>query len=70
MVSHKATDCKETTMPDLNDASQVTPPEDSKAKLEKTEEASRKLDSPTRTNDSTIDPEKPLKDILEGYHGG
>jgi hypothetical protein len=61
---------KETNMPDLNDASQVTPPEESKAKLEKTEEASRKLDSPTRTNDSTIDPEKPLDDILEGYHGG
>jgi hypothetical protein len=63
-------DQKETTMSDLNDASKVTPPEDSKAKLEKTEEASRKLDSPTRTNDSTIDPDKPLKDILEGYHGG
>jgi hypothetical protein len=61
---------KETNMPDLNDASQVTPPEDSKAKLEKTEDASRRLDSPTRTNDSTIAPEKPLNDILEGYHGG
>jgi hypothetical protein len=57
-------------MSDLNDASKVTPPEDSKAKLKKAEEASRKLDSPTRTNDSTIDPDKPLTDILEGYHGG
>jgi hypothetical protein len=61
---------KETQMPGLNDASQVTPPEDSKAKLAEAEEASRKLDSPTRTNDSTIDPDKPLNDILEGYHGG
>ena len=57
-------------MSDLNDASQTTPPEDSKIKLEKAEEESRKLDSPKRTNDSTIDPDKPLTDILEGYHGG
>jgi hypothetical protein len=57
-------------MSDLNDASHVTPPADSKAKLKKTEEESRKLDSPIRTNDSTIDPDKPLTDILEGYHGG
>ena len=57
-------------MPDLNDASKTTPPEDSKAKLEKTEEESRKLDSPKLTNYSTIDPDKPLKVILEGYHGG
>ena len=63
-------DDKETKMSDLNDASKTTPPKDSKLKLEKTEEESRKLDSPTRTNDSTIDPDKPLKDILEGYHGG
>ncbi len=57
-------------MSDLNDASQTTPPKDSKIKLEKAEEESRKLDSPKRTNDSTIDPDKPLTDILEGYHGG
>ena len=57
-------------MSDLNDASQTAPPEDSKIKLEKAEEESRKLDSPKRTNDSTIDPDKPLTDILEGYHGG
>ena len=57
-------------MSDLNDASKTTPPEDVKARLKKNEEESRQLDSPTRTNDSTIDPDKPLKDILEGYHGG
>lgn len=57
-------------MSDLNDASKTTPPEDVKAKLKKSEEESRKLDSPTRTNDSTIDPERPLEDILKGYHGG
>jgi hypothetical protein len=57
------------TMSDLNNA-EPTPPEDVKAKLEKAEEQSRALDSPQRTNDSTIDPEKPSRDILEGYHGG
>ena len=57
-------------MSDLNDASSTTPPADVKAKLEKNEKESRKLDSPARTNDSTIDPDKPLKDILEGFHGG
>lgn len=57
-------------MSDLNDASSPTPPDDVKAKLEKSEEESRKLDSPQRTNDSTIDPEKPVEDILKGFHGG
>jgi hypothetical protein len=57
-------------LPDLNDASHTTPPKESQAKLDKNEEESRKLDSPARTNDSTIDPDKPLNDILEGYHGG
>ncbi len=57
-------------MSDLNDASKTTPPDDVKAKIAKVEEASRELDSPARTNDSTIDPDKPVKDILEGYHGG
>lgn len=56
-------------MSDLNNA-QPTPPEDVKAKLEKAEEQSRALDSPQRTNDSTIDPQKPARDILEGFHGG
>lgn len=60
---------QETVMSDLNNAS-PTPPEDAKAKLEKNEKASQKLDSPTRTNDSTIDPEKPKEDILKGFHGG
>jgi hypothetical protein len=56
-------------MSDLNNAN-PTPPEDVKAKLEKAEEESKKLDSPKRTNDSTIDPEKPKEDILKGFHGG
>ena len=56
-------------MSNLNDA-KPTPPDDVKAKLEKNAKESRKLDSPTRTNDSTIDPEKPEEDILKGFHGG
>lgn len=56
-------------MPDLNDAD-PTPPPDAQARLDKAEEESRKLDSPQRTNESTVDPEKPQKDILEGFHGG
>jgi hypothetical protein len=56
-------------MADLNNA-QPTPPEDAQAKLREAEQRSRALDSPARTNDSTIDPEKPPEDILEGYHGG
>jgi hypothetical protein len=57
-------------MSDLNDASSTTPPEDVKARLEQAERDSRKLDSPRRTNDSTIDPDKPEQDVLEGFHGG
>ena len=56
-------------MADLNNADPKPPP-DSKEKLQKAEDESRKLDSPARTNESTIDPEKPDKDILEGFHGG
>jgi hypothetical protein len=56
-------------MSDLNNANPC-PPEDARARLERNEEESRKLDSPARTNESTIDPEKPEKDILEGFHGG
>lgn len=56
-------------MSDLNNASVPVPP-DVRAKLEKNAEESRKLDSPTRTNDSTIDPEKPGEDVLKGFHGG
>jgi hypothetical protein len=58
-----------TRMPDLNDAG-IEPPEEVKARLEKIEQESRKLDSPNRTNESTIEPDKPEDDILEGYHGG
>ena len=60
---------REMGMSDLNNAD-PTPPEDVKAKLQKTAEESRQLDSPARTNDSLIDPNKPKKDILEGFHGG
>ena len=56
-------------MPDLNDAG-IPPPEESLRKLKQAEEESRKLDSPARTNDSTIAPERPVDDILKGYHGG
>jgi hypothetical protein len=56
-------------MPDLNDAN-PTPPPESRERLERAERESRKLDSPNRTNDSTIDPEKPEDDILDGFHGG
>ena len=56
-------------MSDLNNAN-PTPPKDVKAKLKKAEEENKKLDSPERTNDSTIDPEKPEEDILKGFHGG
>jgi len=56
-------------MSDLNN-SNPTPPPESQAKLDKAAEESRKLDTPQRTNDSTIDPEKPVDDILKGFHGG
>jgi hypothetical protein len=56
-------------MHDLNDAN-PTPPDEVKAKLERAAEEARQLDTPQRTNDSTIDPEKPREDILEGFHGG
>lgn len=55
--------------PDLNDAT-PTPPEEVKAELEKAKAENHRLDSPRRTNDSTIDPEKPPEDILKGFHGG
>jgi hypothetical protein len=57
------------SMPDLNNAN-PTPPEDARAKLRQAEEESRRQDSPARTNDSTIQPEKPEEDILDGFHGG
>jgi hypothetical protein len=54
---------------DLNDAT-PTPPEEVQADLDKAKAESHRLDSPRRTNDSTIDPEKPPEDILKGFHGG
>lgn len=54
---------------DLNDAD-PTPPEAVRERLRRAEEESRRLDSPRRTNESTVDPEKPEDDILDGYHGG
>jgi hypothetical protein len=54
---------------DLNNAD-PTPPADAQARLREAEERSRALDSPERTNDSTIQPEKPEEDILKGFHGG
>lgn len=56
-------------MSNLNNVN-PTPPKNIKAKLEKEAEENKKLDSPQRTNDSAIDPEKPKKDILKGFHGG
>lgn len=56
-------------MADLNNA-QPTPPPEVQDKLEQSSEESRRLDSPQRTNDSTIQPDKPPEDILEGFHGG
>lgn len=57
------------SMADLNNA-QPTPPTESEAKLRRAEDESRKLDSPERTNESTVQPDKPADDILEGFHGG
>ena len=56
-------------MSDLNNAN-PTPPPEVKARLQEAAEESKKLDSPQRTNDSTIDPEKPKEEILKGFHGG
>lgn len=56
-------------MSDLNNANPNPPPE-AQAQLEENKEESRELDSPERTNDSTIQPDKPPRDILKGYHGG
>ena len=56
-------------MSDLNNAD-PHPPEDSLARLKKAEAESRKLDSPQRKNDSTINPEESKEDALKGFHGG
>lgn len=54
---------------DLNNAT-PTPPPEAQVRLRKNTEESDKLDTPERTNDSTIDPNKPKQDILKGFHGG
>lgn len=54
---------------DLNNPS-PKPPAQAKARVNETDRESRKLDSPERTNDSTIAPNKPKSDILKGFHGG
>ena len=59
----------QTANADLNDAT-PTPPEEVQADLEKAKAESHRLESPRRTNDSTIDPERPQEDILKGFHGG
>jgi len=56
-------------MSDLTN-SNPTPPPESQAKIDKAQEESKKLDSSKRTNDSTIDPDKPVDDVLKGFHGG
>lgn len=56
-------------MSDLNNAN-PHPPEEAQAKLREAEERSRQLNSAERTNDSTIQPEKPDPKILDGFHGG
>lgn len=53
----------------LNNAS-PTPPPEVQDRLRKAAKESDKLDSPERTNDSTIDPTKPKEDLLKGFHGG
>jgi hypothetical protein len=60
---------RNTAPADLNNPS-PEPPEASKEKLRENARESAKLDSPQRTNDSTIDPNKPKEDILKGFHGG
>ncbi|MDB5954296.1 MAG: hypothetical protein JWP60_904 [Ramlibacter sp.] len=59
----------EIKMSDLNNAN-PHPPEEAQAKLREAEERSRQLNTPERTNDSTIQPEKPDPKILDGFHGG
>jgi len=56
-------------IPDLNNAD-PKPPEDTRAKLRQAEEDSRRQETPERTNDSTIQPDKPEEEILRGFHGG
>lgn len=52
-------------MTDLNNMN-PDPPEEVKIRLEKAEKENQKLDTAERTNDSTVDPLRPHKDILKG----
>ena len=54
---------------DLNNPS-PKPPAVAKARFYQMSRESHKLDSSERTNDSTIEPNKPKRDILKGFHGG
>lgn len=54
---------------DLNNPA-PNPPAGAKARFRDMSRESRKLDSSERTNDSTVDPNKPKRDILKGFHGG
>lgn len=60
---------REDFMSDLKNTKPALP-EDEQAVLRKNKEESEKLDSPERTNDSTVDPTKPKREILKGFHGG
>lgn len=62
-------DVTQATGEGLNNAS-PTPPAGAKAHLRDVKQENRKLDSSERTNDSTVDPNKPKRDILKGFHGG
>lgn len=53
----------------LNDPS-PTPPQEVREVLQQAAQESARLDSPERTNDSTIAPNMPKQDILKGFHGG
>jgi hypothetical protein len=61
---------QESDMPDDLNNADPNPPPRAQEQLRKNEQERRKLDTPQRTNDSTIDPTKPERDILEGFHGG
>jgi hypothetical protein len=50
---------------DLNNAD-PTPPQETQERLD----AAKQPDFAGRTNDSSIDPDKPKNDILKGFHGG
>jgi hypothetical protein len=53
----------------LNNAN-PEPPKAVKELLQHNAEESKKLNSVCRTNDSTIDPNRPENEIMRGFHGG